>query len=252
MKTSLVFEDRGTDVFLKLATISNGLVKEALSVEASKISEAYKDAFEQEQPSEWSSYNAKHERFTRNNKRSKRNAKDATSTTIAERRLTLLEKKAKFGAKHSMKTGESIGTQNLKDHIKFYTTPNVNELYAVIGGGHPTFRPVQWKDGIAVGYLGSQKATTKATLEYLDGINDGKTIVVTDKMRKFLNTTAGLQSGGIKKSTKRLVVKPRHFAEAGRTKGIANAIPSIIDRYNKNFPNAIANITVKQVIKETA
>lgn len=227
MQTSLDFRDNGENIFLKLATISNGLVKEGLSRESEKIAKVYKREIKSIESSEWSSY--KHLKKGKSSKETKR--------------LSVLRKKQKFGSKHNAKTGEPI-SGSIADHVKFYTPSDIDKLYAVIGGGHPTFRPIEYKNGVAVGFLEKQSATTKETLSILDGLNDGKTIVITDKMRNFLNTTEGLRNGGIKKSTKKLIVKPRHFAEKARTKGASLAIPGIKRLYEKNFPNAVANIKV--------
>ncbi len=228
MRTRLEFKDGATDIFAKIATISNGLVKEGLQIEASTIAKVYKRVIKSQEKSEWSSFKGK-----------------------KGRRLTVAERKKRFGAKHSRKTGEPI-QGNLSDHVKFYVPKDINKLYAVIGGGHPTFYPIKYKDGVPVGYMGRITATTQETLDILDGINDGKVITVTPKMRKYLSTTVGLDYGGIRADTKKLVVKPRHFAETARSRGARGAVYSIAQRYERNFPKAVANIEVKEVKVTTA
>jgi len=230
MTTHLEFSDKGTNVFQRLANVSLGLAKDAMQIEASKIAKVYKREIRSTEPSEWGSFKDKDK---------------------GRRRLTVKQKKAKFGAKHSRRTGEPI-KGNIADHVKYYAPKELDKLYIVIGGGHPTFYPIKWEDGVAVGYEKRVTATTQQTLEFLDGLNDGKTIEVTKTMRKFLNTTEGLYAGGIKKSTKRLHVKARHFAEKARARGMTNAITTIKNRFDKNFPKAIANIEVKEVRTKTA
>lgn len=235
MRTRLEFIDGETNIFAKLATINLGVVKEGLQIEGSKIAKVYQQEIRATEKSEWSS-------VSRDKKR----------------RLTLEEKKAEFGAKHSKSTGLPIpptkrGESSIADHVKFFAPPELEKLYVVIAGGHKGFRPIAYKDGIQVGYFGKyQGATSQATLEILDGLNDGRTIKVTDKMRDFLNMTLGISGGGIKKSTKTLHIKPRHFAEKARVKGASMAIDSLTRRYNKHFPMAVANIKVREVKVKTS
>lgn len=235
MRTHIDFTDNGANVFAKLATISNGLVKEGLQIEASKIAKVYKRVLKAEEKSDWSSFN---------------DTKYAKAKKLkSARRLTLQQKKSMFGAKHSRVTGEPV-KGNISNHIKFYTPKEINKLYAVIGGGHPTFYPVRYKNGVPVGFEKRVTATSRETLDMLDGLNDGKTITITKKMRNYLNATQGIS--GIKKSTKKLVVKPRKFAETARARGAKGAIWSIKKRYEQNFPKAVANIKIKETRIESA
>lgn len=237
MRTHIDFTDNGSNIFAKLATISNGLVKEGLQIEASKIAKVYKRVLKAEEKSDWSSFNDT--KYADGKKRK------------SARRLTLQDKKARFGAKHSRITGEPE-EGNISDHIKFYTPKEINKLYAVIGGGHPTFYPVKYENGVPVGFEDRQTATTRETLEMLDGLNDGKTITITEKMRNYINATQGIKNGGLRKSTKKLVIKPRKFAETARARGAKGAIWSIKKRYEQNFPKAVANIKIKETRIESA
>ena len=224
MKVRMDFTDGATNFFDEFRKVSFGLVKEGLSRASSQLANEYVKEIKSETPSEWGAINQK-----------------------GIRRLSLTQKKKQFGQKYSKKTGDPIVSakkdmMNIANNVKFYVPKELDKLYAVVAGGHPSFRPVDYENGIPKGYLTKVSGTTQKTLEMLDRLNDGATILLTKKQSAFLGRTKGITQTRPKKIT----IKARHFAERARSKGSARALQKVKNLYDANFNKAVANIKIKE------
>jgi len=214
MKIRMDFDDEATDMLEKFQKVNLGLVKEGLQRASSQLADEYKTAIKSESPSEWGS-----------------------RSEGGKRRLSLSERKKQFGQKYSKKTGLAIVSSkdrpaNIADHVKFYTPPQLDALYAVVGGGHKTFYPIKYKNGIADGHKSRITSTTRATLDILDKLNDGDTRILSRKERNLFRASVGF-------APHKVVYKPRRFAEKARANGRGRALQKIKNVYEANFPRAI-------------
>jgi hypothetical protein len=217
MKVRMEFDDDATGMLLAFQKVNLGLVKEGLQRASSQLADEYKKVLKSEAPSEW-----------------------GVTSFGGKRKLSVTERKQQFGQKFSKKTGEAMPhtknkPANIADHVKFYTPPQLDALYAVVGGGHPTFYPIKYTNGIADGYLDRQSATTQETLKILDKLNDGETRILTTKERNLFRYSVGF-------APHKVVYKARHFAEKARAGGVSRAIQKIKNLYETNFPKAVNSI----------
>jgi len=243
MRVRMDFRDEATDIFDKFTKLNWGLVKEGLSKASYNLADEYKKVLKAEAPSDW-----------------------GAMSENGKRRLTLNEKKDRFGDKYSRKTGERImrnGWQsgNIADHITWYTPKNLESLYAVVGGGHKGFHPIDYLNGIATGYrkiqIGEKSknewitATSNETLDILDKLNDGATIVLTKRQKKLIGKTKkGSKSLNIAPDI--ITFKPRRFAEKARALGGDRALASLVKMYEEQFPKAMNNMKPKVYTRSTA
>jgi len=227
MKMRMDFDDRATDMLLQFQKVNLGLVKQGLQEASSQLAREYKREIKSESPSEW-----------------------GMTSVGGRRRLSLSERKKQFGQKYSKKTGLAIVSKkdrpaNIADHVKFYTPPQLDALYAVVGGGHKTFYPIKYKNGIAVGHKSRITSTTRATLDILDKLNDGDTKILTPKERNLFRRSVGF-------APHKVVYKPRWFAERARASGSGRAVQKIKNLYETNFPSAVNAINAKPFKVRTA
>jgi len=234
MKTRMDFMDEGTDFMLELSKRSLGLVKQGLQQASAKVAKQYKIEIAKETPSEWG--------------RASLNGKGYVS---------LNDRKDRFGDKHSDRTGKKIISSkkrhgNIKDHVTFYVPPHLTGLYAVVGGGHKSFQPRDYKNGVDVGAFGKrQTATSKETLAILTKLDQGEKRNLSGKQRRALaNTVTKTKKGTYyfrnwKQVPTTIEFEGRFFVKRARQNSRTDALATIKKLHDSQIQKAANSIVVK-------
>lgn len=225
MTTHLDFYDDGTNMLRALVLVNVGLVRQGLQQGASHLADEHRKQFELIPDTDW-------------------NAKMVKGKRV----LTTKGAKKNFGDMYSYKTNQALrkktgGNLNLKNLITFYLPKESTALYAVVMGGHPTFRPITFENGVAIGHKAPITGTGNQTLDIFDKIEYGETRILS-KRERGLFLSSYLQ-GEIKAPIKTITYKPRNFASKARAIGKARALESIMKLYKNNLPKAVNDINHK-------
>jgi len=231
MTTHLDFYDDATHMLRALVRVNIGLVRQGLQQGASKLAAEHRRQFELIPDTNWSAKIIKGKRV-----------------------LSVKGSKKKFGDMYGYKDNEAKMTKkgeilNLKNFIKFYLPKEPTALYAVVMGGHPTFRPIKFENGVEMGHMEQITGTGNDTLDIFDKIEYGDVRTLTKRERGlFAKSRQVGEIGGVPKT---ITYKPRNFAAKARAIGKEKALQTIIKLYEANLPKAINDINHKYVAEIT-
>lgn len=232
IKNGIEFYDDTTNMIQKLSTVSLSCARQGLQQASSKVAKAYRQEIENEPDTMWGSTMLGGKKF-----------------------VSFGGKKKKFGELRdknntTKKAINSVdgGNLNIKHFVKFYLPPKQpTALYAVVAGGHPSFRPARFKDGMEVGSMPLQKGTTQETLSILQKLEDGYSERLPLSVRKdmLVEQDKYLYKRGQKMFLKdipdTIEHKARNFSRTALSKSKGEALNTVSKLFDEVFPAAVAN-----------
>ncbi len=142
-------------------------------------------------------------------------------------------KTKQLGARISHSEGGAMSPSNVSSLIQFYLAPH--SLTVTVGGAHPAFRPIVFKDGLPSGYMGKVGSVGKIGRSIIHKLNTGD---VTSEHPYY---------GGETPIEGAQYVKDRFFMERGfaiATKGVYDAFGG---RFEESFNMTVDNIDVTPI-----
>lgn len=241
MRTKLEFFDDTTNMIAKLSTLTWGLARQGLNQAGSKVAAQYRQEIENEPDTNWAAEMFNGKKFV----------------TLSGRKKNFGDM---YGRNNETKTvkGEGGGNLNIKHLVKFYLPPKApTALYVVVAGGHPAFRPAKFVDGVEVGSFPKLPSTGKVMLGILEKLEHGDTtlyskterMAIFEDQNHYIRYSAEDKRKAFKKIPKVIEHKARHFSRDALNKSKSEALRTVSNLYEKNFPKAVNNL--KKEVRET-
>lgn len=142
-----------------------------------------------------------------------------------------------LGVRVVHKTGETASPKNMASFINFYMSPR-NPYVVTIGGAHPDFNPLRFRDGEVVGSMGTVKGVGKIGASIIHKLNTGE-----------LNQYHPYRNGTWIPNAR---YKQRGFMERAFFSTQSQVERAVAKRFVTTFHSAINDIHVKRVERRTA
>ncbi len=138
-----------------------------------------------------------------------------------------------LGARISHTDGGGMSPANVSSQIHFYLAPHA--LTVVVGGAHPTFRPVIFKEGLPSGYMGTIGKVGTEGRAIIHKLNTGE---IVDEHP---------YAGGNTPIPDAQYVKGRYFMERGFAIATKDVYDAFGDRFEKEFAMTVNGIDMTPI-----
>ncbi len=141
-----------------------------------------------------------------------------------------------LGKRISHTSGGGMSPPSMANLIGFYLSPH--SLTVTVGGGHPTFRPIAFKDGLPNGYYGNSIGSVGSK---------GRAILHKLNTGEVTSENPYAKSGTPIKDAK--YVQNRHFMERGFAMARGEIDRIFAENYEKTFMTAMNNVHVTPIVR---